>query len=104
MPPDDAREAAARLDETMKASILRLYRSAVAVGREWGPDLARLRAPGLLLWGAADPYAGPEWGERLAKATGARLVVLPGCSHWWSLERPAEVAAEITAFWSGLPR
>jgi pimeloyl-ACP methyl ester carboxylesterase len=102
VPPDDARKAAGRLDATMKDCILRLYRSAITVGREWGADLVRLRAPGLLLWGAADPYAGPEWGERLAKATGARLVIFPGCSHWWSLERPAEVAAEIRAHWSGL--
>jgi pimeloyl-ACP methyl ester carboxylesterase len=51
---------------------------------------------------AGDPCAGPEWGERLAKTTGAGLVVFPGCSHWWSLERPAQVAAEITAFWGGL--
>ena len=68
-------------------SILRLYRSAVTVGREWRFDLARLRAPGLLLWGAADPYPGPERGGRPAKTTGARLVVFPGCSHWWPLER-----------------
>ena len=41
----------------------------------------------------------PEWGERLARRTGARLVVFPGCSHWWQLERPAEVAAELSTLW-----
>jgi pimeloyl-ACP methyl ester carboxylesterase len=104
VPPADAREAAARLDDTMKQSILRLYRSAVHVGREWRADLARLRAPGLVLWGSEDPYASWTWGERLAKTTGARFVCLAGCSHWWPLERPDEVAAEIRAHWSGLPR
>ena len=101
VPPDDARAAASVLDETMKRCILRLYRSAVHVGAEWGADLGRLTAPGLVLWGELDPYAAPAWGERLAKRTGARLVVFPGCSHWWPLQRPAEVAAELTRHWQG---
>lgn len=99
VPPDDARGAADRVDDTMKRCILRLYRSAIHVGAEWGPDLTRLPAPGLVLWGERDPYAPPEWGERLARRTGARLVVFPGCSHWWQLERPAEVAAELSTLW-----
>ena len=99
VPPDDARAASERVDDTMKLCILRLYRSAIHVGAEWGPDLARLRAPGLVLWGERDPYATPEWGERLARRTGARLVVFPGCSHWWPLERPAEVASELSTLW-----
>jgi pimeloyl-ACP methyl ester carboxylesterase len=136
VPPDDAREAARALDDTMKRCILRLYRSAVHVGAEWGPDLARLEAwrgiegchgsagahraigglgamsgppvqqpaPGLVLWGEQDPYAAPVWGERLAKRTGAGLVVFPGCSHWWPLQRPAEVAAELARHWQGRAR
>jgi pimeloyl-ACP methyl ester carboxylesterase len=100
VPADDAAAAAARLDETMKRAILGLYRSAVRVGAEWGPDLSRLRAPGLVLWGERDPFAGPEWGRRLAGRTGARLVVFPECSHWWPLERPRETAAELRAFWA----
>ena len=101
VPADDARAASERLDDTMKRCILRLYRSAIHVGAEWGPELARLRAPGLVLWGERDPYAAPEWGERLARRTGARLCVFPGCSHWWPLERPAEVAAALTDLWGG---
>ena len=103
VPADDAREAGAYLDETMKRCILRLYRSAVNVGAEWRPDLARITAPGLVLWGQNDPYAEPTWGERLARLTGARVVVLPGCSHWWPLERPGEVAAEIRQHVARLP-
>jgi len=74
-------------------------RSAIKVGDEWGPDVARITAPGLILWGAHDPYAPPTWGERLARRTRARLVTFPDCSHWWPLERPAEVATELRAFW-----
>jgi pimeloyl-ACP methyl ester carboxylesterase len=104
VPDADAREAARHLDDTMKHSILRLYRSAVTVGGEWGPDLARLTAPGLVLWGELDPYAAPTWGERLAARTKARFVLLPKCSHWWSLQRPVEVATLLTAHWDGVVR
>ena len=67
--PLDAPVAAARMDDTMKR---------------------------LVLWDERDPYAAPTWGERLACRTGARFVSLPECSHWWPLERPAEVAALLT--------
>jgi pimeloyl-ACP methyl ester carboxylesterase len=99
VPPDDARAAAARLDDTMKRCILALYRSAARVGEEWGPDLARLSARGMVLWGDRDPYAAPTWGERLARRTGARFVSFTECSHWWPLERPQEVAAMLTEHW-----
>jgi pimeloyl-ACP methyl ester carboxylesterase len=104
VPAGDARAAAAHLDDTMKRCILRLYRSAIKIGEEWGPDLARLQAPGLVLWGERDSYAPPVWGERLAKRTNARLVTFAGCSHWWPLERPAEVAALLTRHWDALAR
>jgi pimeloyl-ACP methyl ester carboxylesterase len=103
VPADDARAASERVDDTMKRCILSLYRSAIHVGTEWGPDLTRLKAPGLVLWGERDPYAPPMWGERLAQRTGARFVQFDGCSHWWPLERPAEVAAELTAHWRAVP-
>jgi pimeloyl-ACP methyl ester carboxylesterase len=104
VPPEDAREAAAHLDDTMKRCILRLYRSAITIGAQWGSDLGHLTAPGLVLWGELDPYAAPTWGERLAARTGARFVSLPGCSHWWQLERPADVATLLTAHWDGAGR
>jgi len=104
VPPDDAREAAAHVDDTMKRCILRLYRSAIKVGEEWGPDLGKLSAPGLILWGELDPYAAPRWGERLAARTNARFVALPGCSHWWPLERPADVAVLLTKHWEAIGR
>jgi pimeloyl-ACP methyl ester carboxylesterase len=102
VPPDDAREAAAHVDDTMKRCILRLYRSAIKVGEEWAPDLGKLSAPGLILWGELDPYAAPTWGERLAARTKARFVALPGCSHWWQLERPADVAVRLTRHWEAV--
>lgn len=100
VPADDARAAASHVDDTMKRCILRLYRSGKNAAADWSPDLARLPKRGLILWGERDPYAPPTWGERLAQRTGTRCVVFPGCSHWWPLERPVEVAAELRAHWA----
>ena len=38
-------------------------------------------------------------GSRLASRTRARFVAFPHCSPWWQLERPAEVAKELEAYW-----
>lgn len=84
----------------MKRCILTLYRSAVNVGSEWEDDLRRVSAPGLVLWGEKDPFASVEFGARLADKTRARLVSFPGCSHWWQLERPGEVAVELQRLWA----
>jgi pimeloyl-ACP methyl ester carboxylesterase len=102
--PADARETAARVDDTMERCILLLHRSAVTVGAERSADLGRLTVPDLVLWSELDPYAALIWSERLAARTGARLAPLAGCHHWWPLERPAEVAAALTTHWEGLGR
>lgn len=100
VPAADAAETARYVDATMKRSILALYRSAVHVGAEWEPGLGRIKAPGLVLWGADDPYVAPTFGGRLASRTGARFVSFAQCSHWWQLQRVEEVAAELEALWS----
>lgn len=86
------------------AVIARLPRQDVVTlalpGREWAGDLARVTAPGLVLWGEGDPYAASRFGERLAERTGARFVCFPGCSHWWQLECPDAVASELDRFWT----
>lgn len=84
----------------MKQCILNLYRSAVHVGKEWEDDLGRVSAPGLVLWGEKDPFAAVEFGARPAQKTRARFVSFARCSHWWQLERPAEVAAELQPLWT----
>jgi pimeloyl-ACP methyl ester carboxylesterase len=99
VPAADAAETAAHVDPTMKDCILNLYRSAVHAGEEWEDDLKRISAPGLVLWGEKDPYAAVEFGAKLAQKTRARFVSFAACSHWWQLERPGEVAAELEGFW-----
>jgi pimeloyl-ACP methyl ester carboxylesterase len=100
VPEDDARAAATHVDAAMKGAILALYRSAVAVGDEWGPALDRNERPALVLWGAGDPYAAPSFGDRLAARLGGECVVLEDCGHWWPAQRPAEVAAALTDLFS----
>ena len=104
VPQADAAAAASRVDDAMKRAILSLYRSAVHVGRQWEGDLAKVSAPGPVLWGERNPFAAPRFGEKLAARTGARFVAFPGCSHWWQLERPAETAAELERHWASAAR
>ncbi|MER6910238.1 alpha/beta hydrolase [Streptomyces sp. NPDC000594] len=101
VPADLAGETADRVDASMKDSILRLYRSAVTVGAEWEPGLARVSAPCLVFWGALDPACGIEFGERLAASLRAPGVLRFDCNHWTLLERPAEVAAALETHWAG---
>jgi len=102
VPPADAATTAAGVDDTMKRCILALYRSAIHAGAEWEDDLRRITAPGLVLWGEKDPFASVRFGERLAEKTRARFAIFPGCSHWWQLERPAEVAAGLQRHWASV--
>jgi pimeloyl-ACP methyl ester carboxylesterase len=102
VPAAEAAETAAHVDPVMKDCILKLYRSAVRAGDEWEDDLKRVSAPGLVLWGEKDPYAAVEFGTRLAEKTRARFVSFAACSHWWQLERPGEVAAELEGFWGNI--
>jgi pimeloyl-ACP methyl ester carboxylesterase len=101
VPAAHARETARYVDQTMQDAILRLYRSAVNVGREWQPDVEKITRPALVLWSKDDPYVAPIFAERLAARVRGELVLLEGCGHWWPLERPAEAAAALERFWAG---
>ena len=48
VPSDLAEETAAHMDDRMKNCILRLYRSAIMLGREWKPGLSNITSPGLV--------------------------------------------------------
>jgi pimeloyl-ACP methyl ester carboxylesterase len=91
---------AAAWDRRMAESILGLYRSVVDPARRWPPLDRPIGCPTLVIWGGDDPYAPPEFGARVAERTGADLLVLPGCPHWWPWSRAAEVAAALTDLWA----
>jgi pimeloyl-ACP methyl ester carboxylesterase len=100
VPRAAAEESVRHFDATMKDCILRLYRSAVNVGREWQPGVERITRPALILWAKDDPYVAPVFAERLAARVHGELVLFEGCGHWWPLERPAEAAAALETFWA----
>jgi pimeloyl-ACP methyl ester carboxylesterase len=97
-----ATEVAGDVDDTMKDCILRLYRSAVNVGAEWADAVDTITSPGLVFWGADDPYVTPDFGERLARRTGARLVMFPDSGHWWPVTEAGRVARELEVLWSSV--
>lgn len=100
VPAADAPEMARHFDRTMGEAILSLYRSAVDIGREWGPGIDAIERPGLVVESGKDPFRGPERARRLAERTGAELVELPEAGHWWMLEDPSGAAEVLTAFWA----
>jgi len=63
------------------------------------PELGRITAPTLLIWGDADEVVGREMqDELLARMSGAELVVYQGVGHTPRWEDPARFAADVTAF------
>lgn len=100
VPPSHAVDLAAHLDETMGAAILRLYRSAVDVGTEWGPGIDDITGHGLCIEAELDPFRSPGSVARLAERTGAAVAPLPRHGHWWMLSAPAEAARLLEAHWA----
>ncbi|MDT5175733.1 MAG: hypothetical protein QOG37_2984 [Mycobacterium sp.] len=98
VPAIDATNVAAGMDRRMLDHILPLYRSESYL-EDWAFDEAATYPPGLVLWGKHDPYQSAEFGRLAAAASGARFHEL-ACGHWWQVERPHEVAAELLAHWS----
>ncbi|GAA2829895.1 alpha/beta fold hydrolase [Nonomuraea rubra] len=99
VPPGLARETARHVDEAMKDSILRLYRSALHMGAEWEPELAEMAAPALVFWGARDPACQVEFADELGRAIRAEHVIKLDCNHWTVLQQPAQVAAALHEHW-----
>jgi pimeloyl-ACP methyl ester carboxylesterase len=95
-----AKDAAARVDETMKSAILKLYRSATNIAAEWSPTGPSER-PGLILWGADDAFGKPESGKRISAIYGATFVLIDG-GHWAVIQHPDDAAAALTEFWAGV--
>ena len=85
--------------DEMKDCILKLYRSAASGFGEWHDAVDAISRPGVVFWGADDPYVTAEFGERLAKRTGARLEMFADSGHWWPVTKPAEVAAGLESLW-----
>ena len=103
VPTDQAVHMAGWSDRTMADAILALYRSAVDVGREWGPDFKDIPAPGLVIVPSEDPFLDADVARRGGQRAGARIHELEGLGHWWMLQDPARGAAVLEEFWASLP-
>jgi pimeloyl-ACP methyl ester carboxylesterase len=80
----------AAFDQGTQRAILKLYRSAPEeeLARA-GAHLAEVTAPALVVWGDADPFLPPRFGDGLAAALGdATIEHVPDAGHWPWLERP----------------
>ncbi len=65
------------------------------------PDLPRIQAPTLLIWGREDRFVPLEHALGfLAGIRNSRLIVLPRCGHWVMAERPAEFNKYVIDFLS----
>ena len=95
-----ALDLASHLNRTMADCILDLYRSAVDVGTQWGPDFAAIPAPGLVIIPSEEPFMSAASSTRAAARAGARTAALDGLGHWWMLQDPAQAASVLREFWA----
>jgi pimeloyl-ACP methyl ester carboxylesterase len=62
-----------------------------------------IRVPTLLVTGDQDGVASPATVASMAeRISGARQVVLPGCGHWHTFEKPVACAQELERFYAPL--
>ena len=102
VPQEPALDLASHINRTMADCILDLYRSAVDVGRQWGPDFAAIPAPGLVIIPSEEPFTPAVSATRAAVRADARTAALDGLGHWWMLQDPARAAAVLREFWATL--
>ncbi|MDO5611725.1 MAG: alpha/beta fold hydrolase [Paracoccus sp. (in: a-proteobacteria)] len=65
--------------------------------------LPQVRCPALVIHGEADEYGTAEHPRRIAAATGAQLMLIPGAGHLPHRENTAQVMAGMVGFLRGLP-
>jgi pimeloyl-ACP methyl ester carboxylesterase len=102
VPAEPALDLASHINRTMADCILGLYRSAVDVGKQWGPDFAAIPAPGLVIIPGEEPFMRAVSSTRAAARAGARTAALDGLGHWWMLQDPARAATVLREFWATL--
>ena len=86
--------------ESLKAPA-RVWQAALAgmLDHDLGPELGRVAAPTLIVWGDRDAICDRASQTRLADAIpGAQLWALPGAGHAPHWEDPRKIAAEVASF------
>ena len=100
LPHEQATESVERIDEPMKQSILRLYRSALNVGKEWQPGLKNASAPGLVFWGRDDTACPVRFAYDLGRDGHANRVLTFDSGHWVVVQRAEDIAHALETHWS----
>ena len=102
VPHEQALKMGSWMDRTMADCILALYRSAVDVGKEWGPDFHDVPKPGAVIIPSDDPFLSADGARAGATRSGARTIELSGVGHWWMLQDPERGAAVLEEFWASV--
>jgi pimeloyl-ACP methyl ester carboxylesterase len=102
VPEGPALDLASHINRAMADCILDLYRSAVDVGKQWGPDFAAIPAPGLVIIPSEDPFPSAASATKAGARAGAKTVALDGLGHWRILQDPARAATVLREFWATL--
>jgi pimeloyl-ACP methyl ester carboxylesterase len=79
---------------------LDLYRSAVDITAEWGPEIERITAPGVAILAPEDVFASEEKTRRVAARAKAATVTLSGLGHWWMVQRPDVAVKALEPYWN----
>lgn len=90
-------------DHGTQRAILRLYRSAPEDElAKAGEALGQIKAPALVVWGAAEPYIPPKFARAYADALGGptEVELVEGAGHWPWYEKPP-VIDRVTSFVAG---
>ena len=89
----------ARMEGTRKAT---LKRFSIPWNHDVERDIARIKAPTLILWGAQDHLIPVEAAHKFASAiAGSKLIVYPATGHIPHEEVPDESAAAVRTFLNG---
>jgi pimeloyl-ACP methyl ester carboxylesterase len=65
---------------------------------DFSVDLAKIRAPTLVLWGDRDALTADDQATLVAMIEGSRLVTYAGAGHGLHWEEPERFAADLAAF------
>lgn len=88
-------------EETGTEAFIRQQRA--IIGRaDSRPMLGAIKCPTIMIVGASDQLTPPAHAEEIAKGiAGAKLVVVPGCGHMSTMEKPEEVTKLLVDFFAG---
>jgi len=74
-------------------------RTCEALADGYPADVSRIACPALLVTGSDDTSTPPSLAQELsARMPRSRVVTVPRCGHWLTVEKPEEVNSELRRF------